>query len=285
MNLKIYPIKTGKVRVKSAQPVRKPGGLIRILSDSEWERWLPIYAWIIDHPEGIIVVDTGDTAKNTDDPNYFPKWHPYYRTSLQIDIKPEEEIGPQLRERGIPAKDIRKVILTHFHTDHAGGLHHFPASDILVSEKDYKLASGITGRLRGYLPHRWPKWFNPNPIHFEDQRYGPFNQSYPITNRGDVLVVPTPGHTPNHISVVVQTEEVHYFLAGDTTYSEELLKKGVPDGVSPSVWKAKETMAKIRSLARVSPLVYLPSHDHKSEERLILKKPVYLDEEKAIFAA
>ena len=45
----------------SAQPARKPGGLIRVLTDDKWAGWLPIYAWVIDHPEGIIVVDTGDT--------------------------------------------------------------------------------------------------------------------------------------------------------------------------------------------------------------------------------
>jgi hypothetical protein len=43
--------------------------------------------------------------------------------------------------------------MTHLHTDHADGLHHFPQSEILVSRKEYKLASGFMGRLRGYLPN------------------------------------------------------------------------------------------------------------------------------------
>ena len=59
----------------------------------------------------------------------------------------------------------------------------------------------------------------------------------PLTSRGDVFVVPTPGHTPGHVSVVVEGE-VSVFIAGDTSYTEDLLRAGVVDGVSPdeNVW-------------------------------------------------
>ena len=78
MSVNIHHIQTGTVRVKTAQRSRKRGGLLRVLTDSKWTDWLPIYTWVIDHPEGIIVVDTGETARASD-PGYFPKWHPYYR--------------------------------------------------------------------------------------------------------------------------------------------------------------------------------------------------------------
>lgn len=278
MSVKIHAIKTGTVRVKSAQPERKTGGLIRILADKSWSGWLPIYAWVIDHPEGVIVVDTGETARSANDPDYFPGWHPYYRTSVQTCIKPEDEIGPQLRSMGIGPHDVKKVILTHFHTDHAGGLHHFPESGILVSAKDYKLARGYTGRLLGYLPHRWPGWFNPVPLQFTRERFGPFRESYKVTDAGDVWIIPTPGHTPNHMSVVVISEDILYFLAGDTTYSQDLLLQNVPDGISFRASVTLNTMAKIRELARTNPVVYLPSHDDQSENRLNYKKNMPVEE-------
>ena len=277
MSIKIHAIKTGMVRIKSAQPARKPGGLTRVLTDNKWAGWLPIYAWVIDHPEGIIVVDSGDTSRTTSDPDYFPKWHPYYRTSLQIDIKPHEEIGPQLKEMGIGQKDVKKLILTHFHTDHAGGLHHFPESEIYVSGKDYNLARGFVGRLLGYLPDRWPDWFKPIAIPFNKENLGPFEHSYRITHSGDVFVIPTPGHTPNHISVVVKSDDMLYFLAGDTTYTDELLLKNIPDGISPKPSKTLATMEKIRNLATMEPLIYLPTHDEKSEERLMEKQVLFQD--------
>ena len=62
----IHAIRTGLVKVKLAQMEGRGKGLARtvhVLTDDEWSDWLPIYAWVIDHPEGIIVVDTGETAR------------------------------------------------------------------------------------------------------------------------------------------------------------------------------------------------------------------------------
>jgi N-acyl homoserine lactone hydrolase len=268
MKVNIHAIKTGTVDIKTAHRIRKPGGLIRVLADSRWTEWLPIYTWVIDHPEGIIVVDTGETSKSSD-PDYYPRWHPYYRWSLRMNVSPEDEIGPQLDKMEISQEDIKVVVLTHFHTDHAGGLHHFPGTEILVSGTDYRLASGLGGRLRGYLPNRRSEWFSPEPIAFEPESFGLFEQSYKVTQAGDVLIVPTPGHTPGHVSVVVNTEDVTFFLAGDTSYSESLLIKRIPDGVSPRASVAIDTMDRILRLAGSRPLIYLPTHDSESADRLV----------------
>ncbi len=185
-----------------------------------------------------------------------------------MDVKPEEEIGPRLRDMGIREGDVRTLVLTHFHTDHAGGLHHFPQSRILVSGEELRLASGLSGKLQGYLPDRWPHWFNPTPVAYGGQCFGTFERSFSVTDAGDVVIVPTPGHTPHHLSVVVQDEDVNYFLAGDTSYSQELLQRRVPDGVSPNADTTLSTMDRILGLARERPLVYLPSHDGDSANRL-----------------
>jgi N-acyl homoserine lactone hydrolase len=267
MTVKIHAIRTGSVQIKTAQRIRKFGGIIRILTDSQWTQWLPIYTWVIDHPEGIIVVDTGETSK-TSQPGYFPKWHPYYRSSVRTNVRPEQEIGPQLKNLGIGTHEVKILVLTHLHTDHAGGLHHFPDSKILVSGSDFQLARGVYGRLLGFLPQHWPAWFHPLPVPFERQSFGPFEQSHAITDAGDVMVVPTPGHTPGHVSVVVNSQDVTYFLAGDTSYSQRLLLERVPDGVSPNAGVTLDTMDRILQLADSRPLVYVPSHDPESARRL-----------------
>ena len=271
MKVNIYAVQTGTVDIKTAHRIRKPGGLIRVFTDSRWTEWLPIYTWVIDHLEGIIVVDTGETSKSSD-PAYYPYWHPYYRYSLRMNVRPEDEIGPQLRGMGITHEDIKTLVLTHFHTDHAGGLYHFPGTEILASGSDHRLASGFGGRLRGYLPNRWPEWFSPELIAFEPEAFGPFEQSYKVTKAGDVLIVPTPGHTPGHVSVLVNTEDVIFFLAGDTSYSESLLIKRTPDGVSPRASVAIDTIDRILRLADSRPLVYLPTHDPESVDRLTQKR-------------
>jgi glyoxylase-like metal-dependent hydrolase (beta-lactamase superfamily II) len=90
----------------------------------------------------------------------------------------------------------------------------------------------------------------------------------PLTRRGDVLIIPTPGHTPHHVSVLV-CGDPSYLLAGDTSYTEELLVAGKVDGVSPDPRVTRRTNERILALARERPLVYLPSHDPQSAARLI----------------
>jgi N-acyl homoserine lactone hydrolase len=89
-----------------------------------------------------------------------------------------------------------------------------------------------------------------------------------LTRKGDVLIVPTPGHTPDHASVVV-CGSPSFFLAGDTSYTQQLLLAGKVDGVSPDEAISRGTMSKIVALAKEQPLVYLPSHDPDSEVRLV----------------
>ena len=60
--IRIHPLRTGSVRIRPSQRRRRPGGLARVLLDTRWTEWLPIYAWAIEHPEGVIVVDTGESA-------------------------------------------------------------------------------------------------------------------------------------------------------------------------------------------------------------------------------
>jgi glyoxylase-like metal-dependent hydrolase (beta-lactamase superfamily II) len=269
---KIHLIQTGNVKIKVSQTRREGnGGIGKILFGRTWTDWLPIFAWVIEHAEGMIVIDTGETAR-TSEPGYFPRWQPYFRLAVRMNVKPEEEIGPQMRASGLNSDAAWKVILTHFHTDHAGGIHHFPNTEFLVSENEYQSARGLAGMLQGYLPNQWPEWFAPSFIPFQPEKFGPFEESYSVTDAGDAIIVPTPGHTQNHVSVIVKVDGVSYFLAGDTSYFEEMLLERHPDGVSPNREAAFQTMNKILSYAQAEPTIYLPSHDPLSGERFAHKQ-------------
>jgi N-acyl homoserine lactone hydrolase len=265
----IHTIRTGLVQVRRPQMESRgtgPARLAHMLFDDEWSEWLPVYAWAIEHDEGIIVVDTGETTR-VHDRGYHPRWHPFYRRAVRFSVHPDEELGPQLRAIGIGPRDVRQVVLTHLHTDHAGGLVHVTGSRVWVSRGELEYASGVSGRLRGYLPHRWPKWWQPEFIRFEPRSIAAFSEAMPLTQRRDVLILPTPGHTPHHVSVLVCGEPA-FLLAGDTSYNQSLLLAGKVDGVSPDPRVTHRTLDRILALAQERALVYLPSHDPDSATRL-----------------
>jgi glyoxylase-like metal-dependent hydrolase (beta-lactamase superfamily II) len=272
--MRIHAIQTGRVQVKQAQIRGHGHGLRRQLApviSSEWADWSPTYAWAIEHPEGVIVVDTGAATHL----NSLPLWHPYFQLAVHFDIQPEQEIGPQLRSLGIGPHDVKTVVLTHLHIDHDGGLAHFPHSRILADADEIARTAGIRGALIGYLPARWPKWFDPQPLQWQPLRCGPFARSVRLTKAADVIAVPTPGHTPNHLSVIVQDSDTQIMLAGDTSYLEATMLSGTIDGISPDEGVASETLGNIRALCAQHPTVYLPAHDPKSAERLAKRRTVF----------
>src|SRR6516165_1678559 len=161
--MRVHAVQTGRVQVKASQIVGKGRGFKRRLApliDSDWAAWLPTYAYAIEHQDGVILVDTGASASL----KRLPLWHPYFRFAVRFDVEPEDEVGPQLRVIGIGPADVRRIILTHLHIDHDAGLAAFPGAEVSVSPGELELASGISGRLRGYLPQRWPRRFDPTPL-------------------------------------------------------------------------------------------------------------------------
>ena len=274
--MEILKIQTGKVRIKENQISKSKGyvpQMLKVLFGKKWADWTPIYAWVIDHEEGIIVVDTGETYK-TSIKGYLPKWHPYYALAVEFDVKPEDEIGPQLLKMGInPEKDVKKVIMTHLHTDHAGGLHHFPNSEIIIDKNEFKDASGLKGMLAGYLPHRWPKWLKPTLIDLPNDRYFTFSKSMPVTKDGKVIIVATPGHVANHISVIAEVDGLYYFLAGDTSYTQDNLLNEVPDGIGTI--EIVNTLKNIVNFSKLKPTIYLPAHDPQVPNRIKNKEMAF----------
>ncbi len=265
--MRVHAISTGHVRVKASQLVGRGGGLVRRLAplvDDEWSDWLPIYVFAVEHAEGVILIDSGANVGL----KRLPRWHPYFQLAVRFDLEPEQEAGPQLRALGVGPRDVRLIVLTHLHIDHDGGLAAFPGARVLVSAGERAAAAGVMGRLNGYLPQRWPSHFDPEPLVFADEPYGPFARSRRLTADGALVALPTPGHTPDHVSVALDDGERRIVFVGDAAYSQDNLLAGRVDGVSPVAATAHATMARLAALAAERPTVLLPTHDPAAADRL-----------------
>jgi N-acyl homoserine lactone hydrolase len=282
--MRIHAIETGRVQIKASQALGRGHGLRRRLAplfDDQWTDWLPTYAFAIEHRDGVILVDSGSNAGL----KALPRWHPYFRLAVRFDIEPEQEAGPQLRALGIAPRDVKMVVLTHLHMDHDGGLKDFVSSEILVSPAELKTASGFAGQIRGYLPQRWPRGFDPRPLALAAEPYGPFPRSRRLTADGRVVAIPTPGHTPDHLSIVVEEEGVAFMIAGDASYSEANLIAGQVDGVTDNEATGLASLAKLREFAGSRPTIYLPTHDPETPERLERRQTLKITPQTATAAA
>jgi N-acyl homoserine lactone hydrolase len=280
--MKIHAIQTGTVAVTRAWREGVGHGKRRLLNtirDREWTEPLPIYAFAIEHPEGVIVVDTGEDARASQR-SYFARWHPGVRAFREW-VGPEQEIGPQLERLGIAPGDVRWLVMTHLHTDHAGGLHHFPDNEILVTRAELEFASGLRGRARGYVANtHWPAWFRPTVLDLEPDPFASFPRSLRLTEAGDVTLVPVPGHTPGQIGVLVDEGEQTVFLAGDSSYTQDLMLRGKVDGVGSDDGAERLTHERIRAFAAANPTVYLVAHDPETGTRLAERQLVHPTEVK-----
>lgn len=247
--MEIRALRTGTVRIANAMargsgvgPVR----FARMLRDQTLTDELPIHAWLILHPDGPILVDTGELASTRD------------LRFARFTVAREQEVDRALAAEGIAVGDLRRIVLTHVHGDHANGLTRLAGPEVLAA----------SAALRGM--GRWlaKRGARPSAMRMDGGVFGAFPASAALSADGVVRAVPTPGHALGHVAVVVDEGERHVMLAGDSAYSREQLLDLCPDGVSLSAALAVRSMRRIVEHARRHPTVFLPSHDPDSQRRL-----------------
>ena len=201
--VKIHAISTGMVSVKTRfRESSKKGMLAKLdfIFDKKFTEWMPIWVWVIEHPEGIYLVDTGSNANvnNSDyfkSSGFFASWFNHKMFKFSIDR--DQEIDKQLLKIGISPNEVKAVILTHLHLDHTDGLRHFPKARIFVNKLEWEEPFGD-------LPKLYPEWFKPELIDL-DEKYQNFDHAFYLTDAKDLIAIYTPGHTHGSISVVLKS--------------------------------------------------------------------------------
>lgn len=264
--MRIHALQTGTVAIKAthlrAHAQARPPRVAAVLRDRAWTDPLPILCWAVEHPEGLLVVDTGEAAGA-----HGPAWHPFSRCT-RFAVAPEDELGPRLRAAGLEPAAVRWVVFTHLHGDHIGGLPHVQHAEIVMSAVEWRTATAVRGPLEGYPGRALRRRITPRTVTFEDGPWESFDASTVLTDAGDVRLVPTPGHTLGHLSVAIEEDDHVVLLAGDATYSEHLLFDDAVDGVTVSGSRHRDSRRRLRDLTARRPTVVLPCHDPDSPARL-----------------
>jgi N-acyl homoserine lactone hydrolase len=274
---KISVISTGTVQIRPEHvgPTRQNTYLWLLLTARKWTPPRPINAYVIEHRDGLVLLDTGQDIASVTEPDYFPGGMSgyLYDRLASFAIEPEQTLSAGLRRLGYAPADIHTAVLSHLHQDHIGGLAELPGAEIVIAEQEWqgmlKPFAAPRGFLRSHIELPGLRWRRINPEPINDEGLAPFRSGHDLFGDGSLTVLPTPGHTAGSQSLLVRRHgRPPTLMVGDLTYDDRLLREGKLPGVgSKSAMRA--SAASVNALrARYPDLAVLPAHDPGAAERL-----------------
>ncbi|MDO4648069.1 MAG: N-acyl homoserine lactonase family protein [Eubacteriales bacterium] len=223
-----------------------------------WET-VPSYCVLIDHPtEGWILFDTGCDVNALETwPDYVMQSTPYIRKSE------DDNLLVQLAKLGLEPKDISKVILSHFHVDHAGNIGLFAeTADIYVSEEEASYA------FRGAFEDNKSEMFG---FYKKSDIKNNYKKLHYLTEDEELFegveVFTAYGHTPGHIGMIVHLENRTLLFPADQVKNQDNYDGNPGSLVSDSVaWYA--SAKKVHKLEKKYNAEVFFSHDLKAFEKM-----------------
>jgi N-acyl homoserine lactone hydrolase len=269
-------VSTGQVEIhpEHALGTRKPL-YWWLLTSRRWMAPRPINVYVIEHERGLVVFDTGQDRASVTDDDYFPHGptRVIYDRLARFHIGAEETLEAQLGSLGYSGTDVDTAVVSHLHQDHIGGIRELSRADLLVARAEWaelaRPAPEARGFLRDHIAVADREWTQLDMEAVAEPGLAPFTRSLDIFGDGSLVLLPTPGHTPGSMSLLVRRRSgPPMLMVGDLTYGADLLERDVLPGVGDRTALAASSAA-VRELAGNLPgLVVLPAHDPDAAGRL-----------------
>jgi len=195
-----------------------------------------------------------------------------YGRLARFEISPDETLSAGLNRLGYAAGDVTTAVISSLHQDHIAGLAELNKADIVVSQAEWDTLSGPLPQLRGPMRRHIDlpglRWRRIEPERTGDPDLAPFRACHDLFGDGSLVLLPTPGHTPGSMSLLVRRPGLPpLIMVGDLTYDAHLLQTGHVPGVGSR--RLREATAMINTLRQQHPgLVILPAHDPGAASRL-----------------
>jgi N-acyl homoserine lactone hydrolase len=232
-SVKLHPLLSGVAKAPPGWIHREDGRLAKLhalgigVPKSDFLE-IPIVAFLVEHPgAGPVLIDTGLHPSCAIDPKQnigrvgalaFP--------GLKMD--PKQAVAEQLRARGIEVGDVKLVVMTHLHIDHASAMSEFPNATFVFSAREWEAATEPRNWQHGYRTAQFDHGFDYRTLDFEGadtDSHATFGRSFDLLGDGSIRAVYTPGHTHGHMSVVLRLAGGREALvAGDAIYTRHALE-------------------------------------------------------------
>jgi N-acyl homoserine lactone hydrolase len=191
---------------------------------------VPVGFYVIRHPRGTILFDTGNNDRIITDPGY---WGASF-TALKPVNTPDVAIDVQLRKIGVSSDDITYVVPSHLHLDHGGNVGKFPKATIIVQKSEIENAfwpepgTGGPYMIGDVLPLRSANTDNPNAVKMVQ-----LNGDMDLFGDGSVVIKRWVAHTPGSQMMTVKLKNTGLIiLTGDNVYMRENVEKNTPPNIT-----------------------------------------------------
>ena len=246
--MKIHILHCGVIQVSKTVPYGNRVDLkntVKQLAAPDNDRVaLPVSAYLIEHPNGLILVDTGWCREISPEGIYDAKavsrvlpahlaalFHPYLPKGMAI--------HEQLAGMGISPGDLDYVLLTHLDPDHVSGLRHVKrAKHIILPEDEYFWSC------RTVFKARQPRalWYDPaiERRYYRGSPMGPNRWAIDLFGDESIRMVNVPGHTDGQAAILIQNGGAFVLLAADAAFSPRNWEEKITPGFGFSrEWQLK----------------------------------------------
>jgi N-acyl homoserine lactone hydrolase len=226
--------------------------------------------YVVKHPKGNILFDTGNNDRIITDPGY---WGEAFKVLKPVNT-PDVAIDVQLRKIGLTPDDIKYVVPSHLHWDHGGNIGKFPNSTIVVQKDEIVNAFWpAPGTGDPYLLG------DVTPLRNKGQKVIALEGDLDLFGDGSVLIKKFVGHTPgSQVAQVRLKNSGIIVLTGDSLYFRENLEKNIPPNIvlaydPAGIYRFYDWL---RQLIATEKADYFSAHDPDSFKAL-KKPPQYYD--------
>lgn len=221
---------------------------LSVVTGADGEVTLPIISWLIEHPKGLVLFDTGMHIDLQTDVSRLGRTAEFFRP----DYHAGEEVSARLAEQRVRPTDISHIIFSHLHFDHAGGTAEIPDARVVIQEAEWAAAHEAKNIERGIY----------DPIDYDhghdvEQVTG----RHDVFGDGRVVCLPTPGHTPGHQALRIELGSGPVVLTGDCVYFESMLTDMAVPNLGFNSEQQIESMHELRRLRDEEGCQLLFGHD------------------------
>jgi N-acyl homoserine lactone hydrolase len=187
---------------------------------------VPVPSFLIEHPRGRVVFDTGLHPATQHEPE--ARLGPLAKI-FEVRFGPGEELTSRLEALDLDPGRVDFLINSHLHFDHAGGNAQLPNARLVLQRREWDAACDADLRARNGF----------DPADFDlGQSLLTVDGEYDLFGDGRVVCIPTWGHTPGHQSLRVALDSGPVILTGDACY----LRRTLEDLILPGVVHDAEAM-------------------------------------------